>query len=217
LSTPPPRARLGWFERFAPLGAIVFGIWVAIGFFMAPNNGETSESVLRAAHDHEAENLVSQLAALAAPILIGWFLAGLVARMRPLADSLPRTLTLVGGTLFVGFFTIAITLWTAPLLDADSLNETQAQAYLAFDDVGWVLLGAAGVAAGVMIIGASLAALRLGWGPRWVGIVSLLLGIASFATVAFVGLFAWIAWLILAGLLLLVWGERMREGAPAPV
>ena len=213
MSTPAPRAQLGWLERFAPLGAIVFGVWLAIAFLMSPDNGETSESVLRSARDHEGENIVAQILALAAPILIGWFLAGLLARMRPLADSLARTLTLVGGTLFVAFFSVAITLWTAPLLDHDSLSATQAEAYLAFDDVGWVLLGTAGVAAGVMIIGASLAALRLGWGPRWLGIVSLLLGVASFATIAFVGMFAWIAWLIVAGVLLLVWGDRTRDDA----
>jgi hypothetical protein len=54
-----------------------------------------------------------------------------------------------------------------------------------------------------MILAVSIAPIRERSVPTWVGIVSLLLGVLSFATVAAVGLFAWLLWLIGAALLML--------------
>ena len=85
-------------------------------------------------------------------------------------------LTVIGGTLFVAFFAVGMTLWSAPLLSPDELTDAGAEAYLGFDDVGWVLLALSGISIGVMIIGVSLAALELGTVPRWAGWVSLALG-----------------------------------------
>ena len=147
--------------------------------------------------------------ALATPILIGFFVAVLAAKLRPLDDPVPRALTVLGGTGFIVFFTTAMTFWSAPLLENDEITTAAAESYLLFDDFGWVLLGASGICAGLMIIGVSLAAMRLRWGPPWLAWVSLVLGVLSFGTIAFLGMFAWIAWFILAGALMLWRGERL--------
>ena len=208
---PAERRGWPWLERLGALGAIVFAVWLAISFFTSPDTGDTAAEVLASAKDDDTANTVAQLLALLAPVLIGLFVASLVARMYALEDLLPRALTLIGGTLFIAFFTVAITIWTAPLIESEEMSTPQAEAYLAFDDVGWVLLGAAGVAAGVMIIGASLAALRLRWVPTWLGWLSIALGVVAFFTVALIGLFAWVIWFLVAGALLL-W--RGGSGAP---
>ena len=60
----------------------------------------------------------------------------------------------------------------APLVDipGDSARAlAQAEAYLGYDDVGWFLLGAAGVGAALMIVPASLAAIRAGLPPGSAG------------------------------------------------
>jgi hypothetical protein len=98
------------------------------------------------------------------------------------------------------------------LLAPDELSSAAAEAYLAYDDAGWVMLGLGGVSIGVMIIGVSLASLELGMLPRWAGWLGVAFGVVSFATITAIGIFAWTAWLIIAGVLMLV----PRQGS-APV
>jgi hypothetical protein len=67
-----------------------------------------------------------------------------------------------------------------------------------------------------MIIGASLAALELGLVPTWVGWLSVVFGVVSFATLAALGIFFWTVWLVAAGVFVLVARERtapVREPA----
>jgi hypothetical protein len=199
----------GWLERIAPLGAIVFALWLLIGFILSGETGDTTAEVIAYADDNEGELIGLLFLGLATPILIGVFVATLVAKMRALVDPLPRALTLIGGIGFVVFFAITALFWTAPLLDTGDLTEGSAQAYLLYDDFGWFSLAVSGVCAGLMIIGVSLAAMRLGWAPAWLSWLGIALGIASFATIAFLGMFAWIAWFLGAGALLLWRGARL--------
>ena len=59
-----------------------------------------------------------------------------------------------------------------------------------------------------MIIGVSLAALELELVPKWAGWVSLAFGVVSFATLAAIGIFAWVIWLVAAGCFTLFTRER---------
>jgi hypothetical protein len=54
-----------------------------------------------------------------------------------------------------------------------------------------------------MAVPASLAAIR-GGVPRWLGWLGVLAGVVSLATVFFVGMFAWLAWILVASIVLLV-------------
>jgi hypothetical protein len=97
-------------------------------------------------------------------------------------------------------------IWIAPLTDMPSdeaRSLAHAEAYLSYDDVGWLILGAAGIGASLMAVPASLAAVRAGL-PAWLGWLGVAAGIASLASVAFVGLFAWMAWIVVASIVLLV-------------
>ncbi len=207
-TTAPPRNR-GWLERIAPVGPIVFAAWLLIGFLASDDSGDSADEVIAYAKANEVEIGALLFLALATPVLIGFFVAVLAAKLRPLDDPVPRALTVLGGTGFIVFFTTAMTFWSAPLLENDEITTAAAESYLLFDDFGWVLLGASGICAGLMIIGVSLAAMRLRWGPPWLAWVSLVLGVLSFGTIAFLGMFAWIAWFILAGALMLWRGERL--------
>ena len=113
---------------------------------------------------------------------------------------------LIGGTLFTLCFALCWTIWTAPLLDLPNDRTAalaQARAYLAVDDIGWFVLGAAGIGAAVLAVASSVAATRGGM-PAWLGWLGVLAGIASLATVAFFGLFAWMAWIAAASIVMLV-------------
>lgn len=204
----PVPARGGWLERLAPVGALIFAVWLLIGFFTSGDYEDTPEAVLAYAENDETNIIAAQILALAMPLLIGWFLYGLLTRF-PFVDAALRTVAGISGALFIAFVAIGLTLWSAPLLD-DSLTDVGAETYLALDDAGWLLLGLGGVSIGVMILAVSIAALRQRAVPTWVGIISLVLGVLSFATVAAVGLFAWLLWLIGAALLMLLGGAQDR-------
>jgi hypothetical protein len=194
--------RAGWLHTLGAVAAIVFPLAVLYSFFTSNDSGDTGAELIAYAEDNSAEVWFLQIVALAAPLLIGVFVASLATRLRA-ANEAFRALTLIGGTLFVAFVSVGLTLWAAPLLASDELTSAGAEAYLAYDDAGWVLLGLGGISIGTMIVAVSLAALELGWLPKWAVWVSLALGVVSLATIAAVGIFAWTIWLIAAGCFLL--------------
>ena len=212
-NTRPSRA--GWIHTLGAIGAILLPLAILFSFFTADDSGDTAAELIAYAKDNTTDAWVLQIIALAAPLLIGAFVASLRVRLRA-ANGAYQALTVIGGTLFVAFLGVGLTLWAAPLLSPDELTNAGADAYLAFDDVGWVLLGLSGVSIGAMIIAVSLAALELGLLPKWAGWVSVLLGVVSFATITAVGIFAWSAWLIAAGVFLLLGHGRAVPAAEAP-
>ena len=191
------------------IGAIVLPLVVLFSFFTSADYDDTSAELIAYAEDNSTDLWLQQILALLAPLLIGAFVASLWVRLRTANEGL-RALTLIGGTLFIAFFTIGLTLWTGPLLSSDELTNAGAEAYFAFDDVGWILLGLGGISIGMLIIAVSLAALDQGWVPKWAGWVSLALGVISLATIVAVGFFAWAIWLVAAGLFLLLEARRSR-------
>jgi hypothetical protein len=207
----PVLAPPSWLERWSPIGGLLFVIGaLAVAFTPAGDDvGETAAEVVQFARDNEEWMVVAMLFALASLLLVGWFVAGLYLRLRRAGADTEAVLTLVGGTLFAVLFFLAITIWTATLVDMEEGNVqalAQGATYLAIDDVGWVALGGAGVSAGLMAITASLGALRLGMVPAWAGWLGVLLGVAALATVAFFGIFAWLAWILIVSVGLL-WRE----------
>jgi hypothetical protein len=205
----PPHT--GWLERIAPGGGIVFAVWLLFGFFTSDDYDDTPADVVRYADADETNILAMLLLALVTPLLLGPLVATLARRI-PAVESTWRALTVIGGTVFIVLMTVALTLWSAPLQD-DSLDETSAATYLVLDDAGWVMIGAAGIGMGLLIVAVSLAALRYGWAPKWGAWLSLLAGVLAFFTVMAVGIFAWCAWLIAAGLYLLLTGGRREADA----
>ena len=150
--------------------------------------------------------MATALFAVAAVALGGAFVAGLYARLEGIATRTESALILIGGTAFTLCFSLCWVIWSAPLVDTPGDSAAalaQAQAYLSYDDIGWFVFGAAGVAAAVMAVPASLAAIRAGV-PAWLGWLGVVVGIASIGTVAFLGMFAWMSWIAVASILLLV-------------
>lgn len=208
--------RVGWIHSLGAIGAILIPLALLFSFFTSQDTGDTAAELIAYAKDNPVDVWTLQLIALTAPLLIGAFVASLRVRLRA-AHEAYQALTVIGGILFVAFLGVGLTLWAAPLLSGDELTTAGADAYLAFDDAGWVLLGMSGISIGAMIIGVSLAALDLGLVPKWAGWVSLLLGVVSLATIVAVGIFAWTVWLIAAGVFLLLGRDRVAPTAEAPV
>jgi hypothetical protein len=207
--------RVGWVHAIGAIGAILIPLALVFSFFTSQDTGDTGAELIAYAKDNPMDVWILQIIALAAPFLIGAFVASLRVRLRA-ANEAYQALTVIGGTLFIAFLGVGLTLWAAPLLSSDELTTAGAEAYLAFDDAGWVLLGMGGISIGAMIIGVSLAALDLGLIPKWAGWVSLLLGVVSLATIAAVGIFAWAVWLLAAGVYVLLGRDRVVPTAERP-
>ncbi len=198
-----------WTKLLAPLGGLglVAGL---LAVFVTPageDTGETPAAVAAYAASHEGWTIALVLFALLSIPLGGAFVAALHAGLRGIATATESTVVLIGGIVFVLSFALCWTIWTAPLADMPqdpARALAQAEVYLAIDDISWFLLGAAGVGAAMMAVPASVAALRHGAIPGWLGWLGVALGIASLGTVAFFGLFAWMAWITLASIVMLV-------------
>jgi hypothetical protein len=204
----PAVSRQRWTRLLAPLGglALLAGL---VALFASPageDTGETPTEVVAYATSHGSWTIATLVFAVASIALSGAFVAGVHSRLRAVATSTESALVLIGGTVFALSFALCWIVWAAPLDDmpADQARAlAQAEAYLGYDDIGWFLLGAAGIGAAAMAVPASLAAVRGGLPSRlgWLGVT---LGIASAGTVAFLGMFAWMAWIALASIVMLV-------------
>jgi len=196
----------GWSERWSPLGGLVFAIVFILVYVTSGETGETAEEVIAYAEGNERELTVQAVTGLVAIPLLLWFVSGLHARVRRLESQTAPALVLAGGTGFALLLFTAVAIWSAPLLQfpGDADPTAAANAYLLIDDLGWVLLGGAGVAFAVMAVAASVAALRSAVVPAWLGWIGAVVGLAAAATILFVGILAWLAWTLLVSVLLLV-------------
>jgi hypothetical protein len=197
----------GWSERWSPLGGLISVVaFIVVFAATSGDTGNTPEEVIAYADDHHTDVIVQSIVVLVALPLLLWFVAGLFARARRWRSQTAPALVLAGGVGFALLLFIATTIWSAPLADfpGDAEPTAAANTYLYIDDIGWVTLGGAGICFAVMAIAMSVAALREGVVPTWLGWLGALVGLIAAATIAFVGLFAWLAWLLVVSLLLLV-------------
>jgi hypothetical protein len=208
LETGITTARRGWASLLGPLGGLglVAGLIMLMVSPASDDTGDTPAEVVAFATSHEGWNVAILLFGLASVALGGLFTAGLYTRLRAAATETESVLVLIGGIVFALCFAMCWILWMAPLVDMPSDQAralAEARAYLGYDDVGWFLLGTAGVAAALMIVPASVAAIRSGV-PAWLGWLGVVFGVASLGTVAFFGMFAWMAWIAVASVVMLV-------------
>ena len=202
-------ARTTPLERFSPIGGLLFPILVVLILAVSGSSGDTAEEVTAYAAENSGRATAAQIMAMAATVALAWFVAGLYSRLRRVDATTTPVLAAVGGTVATTLFYVAMAIWYAPLIDSDELSP---EAYLTIDDIGWVILGGAGLAAGLMIIATSLIALRERWAPAWAAWLGVLLGVLGFATVAAIGGIAVLVWLAVASVGMLV-RERGRSNA----
>ena len=208
----PAFARPRWAWSLAPLAglALVGGL---IALFVTPageDTGNTAAEVVTTATTKEGWLVATLLFGLVSLLLGGAFVSGLHARLQGVMTPNESVFVLVGGVVFTLCFMLCWVVWTAPLVDMPSDPAralAQAEAFLGIDDIAWFLLAASGIGATLMAVPASLAAMRAGL-PAWLGWLGVALGLGSLGTVAFLGMFAWMAWIAGASIVLLVARER---------
>lgn len=204
-------AQRTWLARWSPLGGLIYVIGLVV-IFLTPagdDTGDTAAEVVKNAEANESWHGALVIFGLAGLFLIAWFVAGLAVRLRDAGARDEGAVAFAGGITFAVMSFMALNIFFSPLFsitdeDTQDAKLSAATTYLNIDDVGWVTLAGAGVGAGLMAIAASLGAMRTRSAPVWAGVIGILLGLVSLATVAFVGIFAWLAWILLASIAMLI-------------
>ncbi len=204
-------AQRTWLARWSPLGGLIYVIGLVV-IFLTPAGGDTGDTaaeVVKNAEANESWHGALVIFGLAGLFLIAWFVAGLAVRLRDAGARDEGAVAFAGGITFAVMSFMALNIFFSPLFsitdeDTQDAKLSAATTYLNIDDVGWVTLAGAGVGAGLMAIAASLGAMRTRSAPVWAGVIGILLGLVSLATVAFVGIFAWLAWILLASIAMLI-------------
>lgn len=162
----------------------------------------------------------------------GWVLAGLglfaflwfvVALWRAVCDvdgnGFLATLTAIGGGIYAALALAGIGLDMAVRTMSDDTYRHEVYPGLihAADDAGYVMHASGGAGLSAMIFAASLAFLRSGTVPRWLGWLGILAGIAALATIVFIPMIVWALWILAVSALLFARGTRAPADARVTV
>lgn len=221
----PSRSR--WGKRATSIEvAAVAGIVCAIawsislrGLLAGPDLNASRDEIARYYADHDEGGMVGPLLAL---MVIGavaylWFVGVIRSRLGARESRLVGTVFLGASVLLTGLMLVAASALAAPslLLDVSGHAPDPGAAAL-FRALATVELGvfAARIATLVMFSTASLS-LRTGALPRWLVIVTYLVGVAEFVnvTLSSPALYVFPAWIALVSIVLLV---RRPQISPAP-
>lgn len=206
-----------WLMRWAPLGGLLWFLAYPVGQLIGTGGGETAAEVIDRAESHRLGIGIVQLVVLFSPLLLGWFVGGLHLRLRAVGADAESVFALVGGIAFTVLLFLADTITFAPLSELPNKDASVQSAYAesipVLEAVSWNVQGGAGAAAALMIIASSQGARRGAALEGWLFGASLFLGVLALATVAFVGVFAWLIWVGCASVAMLVRG-RARAGNP---
>lgn len=225
--------RRRFIEQWAPLsGVAFFGLFVAfiITSFSALDTGDSLEESQRIFEAGFSDTAVWGGVILVFAMLLAWlvFVAELYAALRRVAAGLLSTLILLGGAGFAFLFTAGMTLWLGPLAAlsdskfAGADSKAFAEAYWWLGNVGYGLLAAGALCAGVMIVAASVLALRYRLTPPWAAWAGIAAGVLCWATLGlFFPLFLVPLWTLAAAIVLQLKATRRDElkeaaGLPGP-
>jgi hypothetical protein len=199
-------------NRLAPLSGVLFLILALAAFFLlgeTPATDDSTAEVLEFWQDNEDEAMFSAVLISLAALTLVWFGGCLRVALRA-ADPAPGRLSAVafGGTLiaaagialFGGIeFSIGDTVGDVP----PEVTQT-----LSVMDSDMFFVSVVGLAA--MQLATGLLTLRTGVLPRWLGWVSILIGIVFFTPAGFVSFLLTLVWVALVGVML-----YLREGSAA--
>jgi hypothetical protein len=204
-------ARPSGIQRWAGLGGILYVVLFIAGtllaFSGAPTGDERPSKYIAYYGDSGHRGRISAGWAL---VVLGvlffiWFLGVLRQVVRRTdADGFLTTLVTIGGSVYAALTLAGISLWAGiATMSDDTFHHTVYPGIIhAGSDAGYVLHASGGVAAGTMIIGASLAARRAALIPAWAGTVGIVFGVLGFFSIFFFPQILVALWILVAAALL---------------
>jgi Domain of unknown function (DUF4386) len=210
-------------ERWAGLGGIVYVVLFIVGVLLSfsgtPDGDAAPAKVAAYWHDsgHRDKANFGWLAVVLGVFFFLWFLGALRQLLRRIdGDGFLTTLATVGGAVYAALTLAGISLYAAiATMSDDTFHHTVYPGIVhAAGDGAYVIHAAGGIGAGAMIIAVSLATMRARVIPRWLGILSVIVGVLALFSVFFFPQFLVALWFLVAGFL--VFRAAGRPAATAP-
>jgi hypothetical protein len=210
--------RRSW-ERLAALAGVVFAVCFVAAFSLGIEVGPSDREILEhyADSDARAKEIVAFFLIAAAALALLVFAAALRSLIAS-AEQERGTLAALAGLGGVAY--TALTLAGNAVSRAAAFASTDTDFKLDpntrryFEDAGLLLLASGAIAAMVLVVGASLAALRYGVLPRWAAWIGFPLAALFPLAVAFVGFLALLAWVLIVSGALALGARGVRAEHP---
>ncbi len=210
----PADVRRRGLEQWAGLGGIAYVVLSIAGVILAfggnPSGLDVDPATVQtyfADSGHRDQVAVGWILIVLGVFFFLWFLSSLRQRLRRLdPGGFWTNLALIGGIIYAALTLASISIISAiKTMSDDTFRHTVYPELIhAADDVGYVMLATGGIGAGAMMIAASIAALRAGVLPAWLGWIGAAAGVLALGSIAFFPLFLIALWLLVAGVLLFV-------------
>jgi hypothetical protein len=206
-------------RRLAPLSGIVFVVFVVLGFIVVggetPDVNDSASKVVSFWTDHHDKEVVAALLVGIGAIFLAIFVATLRDRTRDDREGtdLWSNLILIGGTASVVGFLVAVGFHISLADGGDHHYSAEAmQALNVLDNDSFFAFA---IPIGIMLLGAAGSTLKVGVLPRWLGWAALVIAIAIFTPVGFIGFGLSGIWIIVASILLSQRAGAAPAAAPA--
>jgi hypothetical protein len=215
-------------ERWTPVSALVFFVsFLALFFlFFVPGELPADASAAQIAEYYRGRGVGGFLLMYALVGLTGiallWFAASLQATLRQVEPAPARlsTAAFAGGAASAILFLAGGATLLAPFtaVDMNAREALDPSLYAVVSAMGFIAINFGLLAAAVMVVAASLVALRWSARPRWFAWAGFVVAFALALNILyFFGLFVWSAWPLLASVMVLARpaDRTRREGRPA--
>ena len=204
------------FERFLPGAGILSGVLFAITALTSgspPGTGADAAKQVAWYNAHQGRVLLSVFAGALFLVTMGFFATAIRQALRS-GETGESTYSSVayGGALLVGA-AVAIWSWVSfAIVEAADKNQAAVVHTLSFvNDGGWLPWTAASA---VMMLGTGLGGLRTAALPKWLAVVTIILGVMNIAGPAGIAVYLITPlWLIVTGVVLL---RRLSSGSAVP-
>jgi hypothetical protein len=217
-----PRASTG-LVRWAALAGVAYVVLFVVGVILiyngTPDSSSAPAKILAYYSDsghRDRMNFGWAIAGLGI-FFFFWFVSALRQTVRRLEadDGFLTGLTAIGGAVYGALTLVALGIEVGiRTMSDDTYHHTVYPGLIhAADDAAWVIHAGGGAGLAAMIIAASLAGLRAGAVPKWLGWISVVVGILSLVLVVFFPWFLAALWILVVSIGLFVRSGRAAGAA----
>ena len=193
--------RISW-ERLAALAGAAFAVLYIVAFVgLGIEVGNSDRELLDyyASSSHRTKEMVAFFLISGAALSLLVFATALrsMIRLREQDGSMVGSLVLAGGTAKAALILAGNAISRGAgfaSLDKDFHLDPNTRRY--FEDVGFLLFTSGALAGILLVVGVSLAALRYGLLPRWLGWAGFVVALLLPTAIAFIGFLIFLVWLL---------------------
>lgn len=201
---------LSTFEKFLPVSGVLAAILFLVHDFVPKFSDKAGDVDLVAMQDYEVRNMIGAVASAFLAVTLCYFVAGVRQALRSgeAGESTYSAVAYAGGILYAGWAALLAMVMFAGIDAAGQGDQTGLNTLSYLGSNAWLPWA---IASAVFLVATGLGALRTGALPKWLAIVTVVLGVFNMLGPAgFATYFATPLWLAVTGVVL---ARRQRAGA----